>query len=32
MYWYYARNNPQDFLEVINDPELKLMGTDSKIL
>lgn len=23
----YARNNPQDFLEVINDPELKLMGT-----
>ena len=23
----YARNNPQDFLEVVNDPELKIMGT-----
>jgi hypothetical protein len=23
----YARSNPQDFLEVISDPELKLMGT-----
>tara|TARA_R110002167_G_scaffold74558_10_gene208607 strand:+ start:280 stop:1029 length:750 start_codon:yes stop_codon:yes gene_type:complete len=23
----YAKTNPQDFLEVINDPELKIMGT-----
>lgn len=23
----FAKNNPQDFLEVVNDPELKIMGT-----